>query len=305
MPLHHVTPLLRSTVLSDHLGTDVWLKMESAQPPGSFKYRGMGCVAERAKARGATGLVSSSGGNAGLAIATAARELGLPITVVVPTRTPVLMRERIFATGATVIVHGEVWDDAHAHAQTLEDAQTVLVHPFDDPDVWAGNASLVHELVDQMPEPGTVVLSVGGGGLMLGVLQGLREVGWGQVPVVAVETEGAASLAAALAAGRPVDIGSIDTIALTLGARTVAAEALKQATAHGVTAVQVSDTAALDAVERFLDDHRVLVEPACGASLSVVYDRHPRLRGPVLVVVCGGASATMQQLAAWRATLSA
>lgn len=300
MPLHHRTPLLQSQTLSLHTGMEVWLKLESAQPPASFKIRGMGHIAERAVAEGAGRLVSSSGGNAGLAVAYAGRQLGVPVTVVVPHRTSELMKTRIAAEGAEVIVHGEVWDDAHARAIEISEQGGTLIHPFDHPHVWEGNASLIHEVHGEMPKPGCVLVSVGGGGLLLGVLQGLREVGWGDVPVLAVETHGAASLGAAIAAGSLVTLPDIDSIALTLGAKTVASEALVQGLAHPVTPIQVSDTAAVSAVESFLDDHRVLVEPACGASLALLYDRHPELAGPVLAVVCGGAAATREALDHWR-----
>jgi L-serine/L-threonine ammonia-lyase len=297
--LHIATPYVRSTPLSAARGTDVWLKMEACQPAGSFKQRGMGALVEEARDAGAVRIVTSSGGNAGLAVAVCCRRIGMPCVVVVPSRTSVRMRERIAAEGAEVRVHGEVWDDAHAHAQTLDG---FLVHPFDHPTVWKGNATLVHELPD---EPGSVVLSVGGGGLMLGVLQGLRERGWDDVPVFAVETHGTASLHGALAAGQLVTLPGIDSIALTLGARTVAREALVRAVQHGVTSRLVSDRACVDAVERFLVDHRVLVEPACGAALAVAYDPSVDLPGPVCVVVCGGASATPEALAGWRAAVDA
>ena len=298
--LHHETPLLRSTALSSAAGVPVWLKFESAQPTASFKIRGMGCIAERAAAEGAKRLITSSGGNAGLAVAWAGRELGLPVLVVVPRRTSALMRERIAAEGAEVRTHGEVWDDAHAEAIRLAADGGTLVHPFDHPDVWAGNATLVHEVVDRMPKPGCVVVSVGGGGLLLGVLAGLEEVGWRDVPVIGVETHGAASLGAALEAGELVTLPDITSVALTLGAKQVAPEAFRRSVSWPVMPVGVTDSAAVDAVERFLDYHRTLVEPSCGAALATVYGRHSALRGPVLCIVCGGAAATRESLAAWR-----
>lgn len=297
MALHVATPLLRSAELSAARGTDVWLKMEALQPSGSFKQRGMGAVVQVAVEAGAARVVSSSGGNAGLAVAVCCRMVGMPCTVVVPSRTSALMVTRIAAEGAEVLVYGEVWDDAHAHAQTLDG---FLVHPFDHPAVWTGNATLVHELVDAGVKPGSIVLSVGGGGLLAGVLQGLREVGWTDVPVVAVETHGTASLHGALAAGELIRLASIDSIALTLGAKTVAAEAFSGAREHGVQSRLVSDHDAVVAVERFLHDQRVLVEPACGAALAVAYDEDVALEGPVVVVVCGGASATPAALDEWR-----
>ncbi len=301
MSLHLDTPLLRSTSLSQLTGADIWLKMDALQPSGSFKLRGMGLAAQRAKASGARRLVSSSGGNAGLAVAWAGRALELPVTIVVPSRTPEAMRRAIAAEGATVLVHGEVWDDAHEHAQTLEGA---LIHPFDHPDVWAGHASLIHEVAAAGLRPDVLVVSVGGGGLLVGLMQGVYELGWTDTRVLAVETEGADSFARAVEAGHPVTRPSIDSVALTLGAKRVADEAFAWSQRHPILPVRVTDRAAVDACRSFLDDHRVLVEPACGASLSLVYGRDPRLQGRVLVVVCGGASASLEQLTDWREATS-
>ncbi|MCA9493757.1 MAG: pyridoxal-phosphate dependent enzyme, partial [Myxococcales bacterium] len=164
--IHHVTPLLPSPALSGRSGADVWLKMEALQPSGSFKLRGMGNACRRAVERGARRLLTSSGGNAGLAVAYAARQLGVPVTVVVPRRTDQRMRELIAEQGATVEVHGEVWDDAHAHAlRWAGDPDVALIHPFDHPDVWEGHATLVDEVLARGVAPDAVVVAVGGGGL--------------------------------------------------------------------------------------------------------------------------------------------
>lgn len=302
--MHLHTPLLRSTPWSVRRGVDVWLKLDALQPSGSFKIRGLGNAARRAVEAGATGLLSSSGGNAGLAAAYAARQLGVPITVIVPSRTSAMMREKIAAEGAEVIVHGTVWDDAHALAQSLASDQRVLLHPFDHPDVWAGNASLVHELAEDLAEPpGTILLSVGGGGLLLGVLQGLADVGWHGVQVVTVETTGAASLKASLDAGALTTLAAIDSIALTLGAKTVARQAYEQAAAWPVRALACTDAEAVGAVEALLHDHRILVEPACGAALVPLFDPGIPLEGPVVAVVCGGSAVTPAMLADWKRDL--
>lgn len=307
MPLHTVTPLLESAPLSRMVERSVWLKMESMQPAASFKIRGMGLAAERAVAAGATRLVSSSGGNAGYAVACAGRALGIPVTVVVPTTTAPRMRTLIAATGAEVRVAGRVWDEAHREATELADqCGGALMHPFDHPDIWEGHASVITEVHDSGIEPGCVVVSVGGGGLLAGVLHGIERVGWTATRVVAVETAGAASFAAAQTAGRPVELESIDSIAVTLGARRVCTEAVRRSLDHDVVSRVVSDAAAVRACNRFLDDHRVLVEPSCGAALSVIYDQDSAAipeAGPVLVVVCGGAGVTAAQLTQWTAEL--
>lgn len=300
-PIHHVTPLLRSTPLTRRHGAEVWLKLESAQPSGSFKLRGMGRACQAAVASGASRLVSSSGGNAGYAVAYAGRQLGVPVTVVVPRRTATRTRELIASEGAEVIVEGEVWDEAHAHAlQIASDRGGAVIHPFDQPEVWEGHASLIEEVAAQLPPPGAVVVSVGGGGLMCGVLRGMHAVGWGQVPLLAVETHGAASYAAALRAGHPVTLPTIDSLALTLGAKRVCDRAVAWAKQHPVEPWQCDDAAAVRSCGRFLDDHRVLVEPSCGAALASVYDHAPPLQDrSVLLVVCGGASVTRAQLEGW------
>ena len=116
--MHVHSPLLRSTPWSARRGVDVWLKLDCVQPSGSFKIRGLGNAARRAVEAGATGLLSSSGGNAGLAAAYAARQLGVPITVIVPSRTSALMRDRIAAEGAEVI-RGEALGDHETLSDTL------------------------------------------------------------------------------------------------------------------------------------------------------------------------------------------
>lgn len=301
MPIHHATPLIPSLPLEARLGSPVWLKLESAQPCASFKLRGMGLACERAVAKGARRLVSSSGGNAGYAVAWAGRELGVPVTVVVPETTGARMRGLIEATGAEVRIEGAAWDDAHAAAARLaEQSGGALLHPFDDPDVWEGHATLIDEVVQAGVRPGVVVVAVGGGGLMCGVVDGLRKHGL-DAPVIAVETHGAASFHDAMQAGEPVTLPAITTIALTMGAKRVCDRAVELAGVHPIEPVLVSDRAAVEACASFLDDHRVLVEPSCGAALSLAYAAHPSLRdrGPVLVVVCGGAAVTRSQLSDW------
>ncbi|MNH26981.1 Phenylserine dehydratase [compost metagenome] len=149
-------------------------------------------------------------------------------------------------------------------------------------------------------KPDAVVLSVGGGGLLSGVVEGLKRNGWDDVPVLAVETTGAASLHAAVQAGHPVELERLASVATSLGAKRVADQALECVRSHPVHSHLVSDRAALEACERFLLDHRVLVEPACGAALALAYEADTLARySNVLVVVCGGATATLEQIHTW------
>lgn len=305
MPLHIATPLIESPFLSRAANCPVWLKLEALQPPGSFKLRGIGAACEEHLRRGARRFLSSSGGNAGLAVAYAGRRLSLPVTVVVPETTSRRTVELLHLEQAQVIVHGSSWHEANLLAQSMIEPTDAFIHPFDDPLLWEGHASLIDEVASAGPTPDAVVLSVGGGGLLCGVIEGLRRNRLGHVPVIAVETAGTASLNQSLRAGKIVDLEAITGVATSLGAKRVCEQAFRWSQEHPVRSVVVSDRAALAACERFLADHRLLVEPACGASLALAYERSAALAGltRVLFVVCGGATASLDQIRAWAAGL--
>lgn len=288
--------------MSEILGAPVYLKMEALQAVGSFKLRGMGRACQNACSKGARRLISSSGGNAGYAVAYAGRRLKVPVTIVVPVRTSARSRDLIRGEGAKVIEHGDAWDDAHAYALSLSArVEGAYIHPFDDPSAWTGHATMMHEAATAGIRPAAVVVSVGGGGLLCGVAQGMADLGWSNVPILAVETKGADSFASAVAAGHLVTLDSITSLATTLGARTVAPEALAWAGRREIIPWVVTDRSAVSACVRFADDHRVLVEPACGASLSAVYERAEPLvgRSSILIIVCGGAGVTRDLLDQW------
>lgn len=303
MPLHIETPLIQSRPLSLQAGRAIWLKIESVQPSGSFKIRGVGRACEEYRRRGATRFVSSSGGNAGLAVAYAGRTMGLPVTVVVPESASETAIRLLKQEEAEVIVHGSSWQEANELALSLVGGADAFLHPFDDPLLWPGHATLIDEVARSGLKPGAVLLSVGGGGLLCGICEGLERNGWGDVPILAVETEGAASYHAALKAGHPVTLDRITSIAATLGAKRVCDRSLAWAATHPIHSLLVSDRSALAACERFLSDHRVLVEPACAASLVPVYEGAAELAAfdTVLVIVCGGSTATLEQIRGWRA----
>ena len=213
-------------------GKTIWLKMEALQPTGSFKIRGIGLACEEYARRGATRFISSSGGNAGIAVAYAGRHLRIPVTVVVPETTSEHAKALIRLENGEVIVHGASWQEANALAQSMIAERTAFIHPFDDPLLWRGHAGMIDEVTRAGVKPDAVVLSVGGGGLLCGVVEGLRRNGMENVPVVAVETAGADSLAQSLAAGHRVTLAAITSIATSLGARQVCEQAFRCSTLH-------------------------------------------------------------------------
>ncbi|XP_022067212.2 serine dehydratase-like [Acanthochromis polyacanthus] len=308
---HVNTPLLECMRMSKRLGIPVYLKMENSQPSGSFKIRGIGHLCQQL-ARQSKGVVCASGGNAGVAAAYAARKMGVPSTIVIPSSSPQLVVQRLQDEGATVKIAGKVWDDANAEALRLAETEGLTyVPPFDHPLLWQGHSSVITEVAASLGpgvKPGAVLVAVGGGGLLCGIIQGLKNVGWMDVPVVAMETVGADCFNAALKAGKLVTLDDITSEAKCLGAKTACKQAFEysQSSELNIISELVTDQQALQAVQTFLDEERVLVEMACGAALAAVYSgligrlqdegRLPTLSGPLVVIVCGGGSINLEEL---------
>lgn len=201
---------------------DLTLKLECLQITGSFKARGaLNRMLALPRDVAARGVVTASGGNHGLAVAYAARAIGVPATVYLPTHTPAEKAERMESWGATVVRAGEVWDDAHAaalaHAGSGPTALT-YVHPFADPDVVAGQGTVGLELHAQAPDVDLVVVAIGGGGLIAGTGAALRLKN-PSARIVGVEPVGAPTLYESLRANDVIELARIDTKAGTLAPR--------------------------------------------------------------------------------------
>lgn len=315
---HHIrTRLIHCDVLSKRAEKDVFLKLDNLQPGGSFKIRGHGHLVTTHVNQGCKHFVSSSGGNAGMAVALACQDEGVHATIVVPETTPKFMVERLRRIGAEVVVHGAVWDIADDFARNMvqqEGPDAVYVSPFDDRLLWQGHASLVAELKDDLAgtKPSGIIVSVGGGGLLLGVAEGCEKMGWNDVNLVAAETIGADSFSQMLQAGKVVTLeGGITSIAKSLGALSVSQHCADLVFQHGrsVSSVVVSDKEAVEGCLLFASHHRMLVEPACGAAIAAVSklssaisvnDSHKtKGDGPIVVVVCGGSMASPSLLSQW------
>lgn len=304
----------------------ILLKLENLQPSGSFKSRGIGnyMLARLAEAVRTSGgdhnvpvhFYASSGGNAGLAAIHAAQSLNRSCTVVVPLSTKPLMLAKLRAAGAADVVQiGDTWKECDNHLRVellAKDPNGIYVPPFDHEDIWEGHSTLVSEVHQQMPAstgpPSAIVCSVGGGGLFNGIQIGLEKVGWQDVPVLALETEGAASLAASLKAGELVTLPGISTQATSLGATRVATRAFEEARKPNVRSVVLSDAEAAMGCWRLADDERVLVEMACGVNVALCYDgrlgaalgRKPEKNETIVIVLCGGSNVTLDMLAHWK-----
>lgn len=303
---HIKTPLILSQKLSEISGCEIYLKMEAYQPTGSFKIRGIGYAAQEAKKSGMKHFISSSGGNAGLAVAYAGKLLQTPVTVYLPKSTPEIMKERIEFHGAEVVIAGEVWDDANLAALERSKAPGCFyIPPFDLPAIWHGHSTMIDEIKEEILKPDGIVVSVGGAGLLGGVFEGLQRNNWGHCKVYTTETTGAASFANSLQANKLVTLEKIQTVAHSLGAKTVAKDVFEMAKKFSVESIVLTDKEAVQACLNFVDHHRVLVEPSCGAALAAIYFKKIPVKKhqKIVVIVCGGVAVTLEQLTTWLKTL--
>jgi threonine dehydratase len=268
-------------------GTPVALKLELLQHTGSFKARGMLNRLLTADLPAGSRVVAASGGNAGLAVAYAARELGLTAHIVVPVTAPPVKVARLRALGAAVVQEGSVYAEAFAVAEGYATrAGLALVHAYDQPEVCAGNGTLALELVEQVGPVDTVLVATGGGGLIAGIAAALAD----RARVIAVEPERCPTLHAALTAGAPVDVDVGGIAADSLGASRIGSVCWEIAQATGMSSVLVPDEAIARARGRLWSELRVLAEYGGAAALAALvtgaYLPEPGER--VAAVVCGG-----------------
>ena len=268
-----------------------WLKLEHLQHTGTFKARGafnrLLSSAEQGNLDPTVGVVVASGGNAGLANAFAARALGVPATVFVPTTAPSVKVEKLRSYGATVVLHGIEY--AAAYEAAIEHADrhgAVYCHAYDQPEIAAGAGTLALELLEQLDDRvDSVIVAVGGGGLMAGVAAATE----GSARVVGVEPVTIPTLRTALEQGGPTDVSVSGVAADSLGARRLGDIAYDVATRAGVRSLLVTDSDIIRARQLLWDHYRIVVEhgaaTAFAALTSGAYVPAPHER--VVVVMCG------------------
>ena len=269
------------------LDPNTTLKLEFMQHSGSFKARGAfnRMLAERPPK---AGVVTASGGNHGAAVAFAARQLGVKATVFVPTVTPQGKRDRIASYGATVEVGGDVYDDAQrACDDRAGETGAMLIHPFDHGAVVAGAGTVALELEAQDPDLDTVLVAVGGGGLVGGTAAWYAS--RPMVRVIGVEPLGMATLHAALAVGEPVQVEVNGLAADSLGARRIGTIGLELCLRKGVQSVLVDDHAIVAAQRRLWSELRIVAEPGGATALAALWSGAyvPEVNERVGVIVCG------------------
>ena len=283
------TPTVYSHTFSEGAHCDVWLKLECLQRTGSFKLRGalnkVSALSADARSRG---LVAASAGNHAQGVALAAKLAGVPATIVMPRATPINKVQRTEGHGATVVLHGESFDEAYAHALALVDERgLVLVHPIDDADVIAGQGTLGLEVLEEVPDLDAIVLPIGGGGLAAGVALAVKALA-PRVRVIGVQAAGADAMARSFHAGTRVTLERAHTSADGIRVAQPGALTLELVRRHVDDVVTVDDGELAEAVVQAMEKERVVAELAGVAGVAAL--AHGKVRGAkrVCAVVSGG-----------------
>ncbi|MCW2786505.1 MAG: L-threonine ammonia-lyase [Marmoricola sp.] len=283
------TPMEESRWLSAVVGGPVLLKCENLQRTGSFKIRGayvrMARLSEEERARG---VVAASAGNHAQGVALAARMLGIKATVFMPEGAPIPKLNATRGYGAEVIFHGAILDEALAHAiEYAEETGAVLIHPFDHVDIVAGQATCGLEIVEQAPQAATVLVPTGGGGLIAGVALAIKELR-PDVRVVGVQAEGAAAYPGSLAAGHPVALAAMRTMADGIAVARPGQVPFDAIERYVDEVVTVSEESISRALVLLLERAKVVVEPAGAVAVAAILDRPEAYATPAVAVLSGG-----------------
>src|SRR5215471_5504727 len=283
------TPLLESSALSVLVGGPVYLKCENLQRGGSFKVRGAYVrIARLTAAERARGVVAASAGNHAQGVALAAGALGAAATVVMPTAAPLPKVAATRSYGAEVVLHGATVEHALARAQELAAATgSIFIHPFDHPDVIAGQGTVGLEIAEQCPQVRTIAVPVGGGGLAAGIavaVSGAERA----VKVVGVQAEAFACYPASLAAGHPVRVSSAGTMADGIAVGQPGDIGYEIISRHAVRVVTVSEETLSRALLLCLERSKQVVEPAGAAGVAALLEHPEAFEPPVVAVLSGG-----------------
>ncbi len=295
----HRTPMLTSQTLAHQVGGPVFLKAENLQKTGSFKPRGATNAIRRLGPDARTrGIVTISAGNHAQAVAYAAAPDQIRCVVVMPASAVQSKVAACRAYGAEVVLHGEV-AEAWALFERLQVEQGLIpVHPFDHPDVIAGQGTVGLEIHEDVPDAALVVVPIGGGGLISGIATALRGLD-ARAKIVGVEPTGSNAMRAALAAGHPVRLPRIDSIADGLGAPAVSDRTLDVVRRLVDEVVEVSDAEIVAAMRLVLERAKLLVEPAGAAGVAALLAGRVRVDRAPTVAVLSGANVDLERLKGW------
>ena len=294
------TPLELAKQLSEKTGNNVLIKREDLQPVNSFKLRGafnrIAQLSEKAKEKG---VIAASAGNHAQGVALSAKLMGIKATIVMPRTTPPIKVRAVRSLGGKTVLHGDSYDDAYAHALELVKTEgKTFVHPFDDPDVIAGQGTIAMEILKQHPDPiDAIFVPVGGGGLISGVAAYIKYVR-PQTRIIGVEPEDAPCMHDALKAGRRISLKQVGIFADGVAVRQVGKETFKVTKAFVDEIVLVSTDEICAAIKDVFEDTRSIAEPAGALSIAGLkkYAEQNNLSDKNLVAIESGANINFDRL---------
>jgi threonine dehydratase len=283
------TPLLYSRVLSERVGGPVYLKCENLQRTGSFKVRGAYTrIARLSDAERARGVVAASAGNHAQGVAFAAGLLGTKATVMMPERAPLPKVEATRGYGASVILHGSSVEDALEEAlRFAERTGAVFIHPFDHPDIVAGQGTLGFEIIEQCPAVRTILVPVGGGGLAAGITVAAQSLD-PDVQIVGVQAAAVPGVVASLSAGHPVQVIGKPTMADGIAVQRPGNIPFAILAGARDRMVTVSEAALARALLLCLERAKQVVEPSGAAGVAALLDTDAEFEPPIVAVLSGG-----------------
>jgi threonine dehydratase len=288
-PMIRQTPLLESSALSALAGGPVYLKCENLQRGGSFKVRGAYVrIARLTAAERARGVVAASAGNHAQGVALAAGALGAAATVVMPAAAPLPKIAATRSYGAEVVLHGATVEDALARAQELAAASgSIFIHPFDHPDVIAGQGTIGLELAEQCPQVRTIAVPVGGGGLAAGIAVA-TSAALPEAKLVGVQAEAVAPVRASVAAGHPVGVRPAPTMADGIAVAWPGDIPIALLAAARSEFVTVTEENLSRGLLLCLERAKQVVEPAGAAGVAAILQHPGVFQPPVVIVLSGG-----------------
>ena len=287
--VHH-TPCLPSRTFSKLGGGEVWLKYENAQRTGAYKIRGaLNRILTLPDTVRRRGVIAASAGNHAQGVAVAAAEAGVPATIVMPRPAPLTKVAATRNYGARVILHGDVFDDAQAEALRLVQTEGLTyVPPFDDPAVMAGQGTVALEILADCPDVGTLIVPIGGGGLIAGVAAAARQLR-PDIKVIGVQAAGANATYLAYHRRYHGPLQTLNTIADGLATRTPGEHTFPLIQRYVDDVVTVSDTAITQAVVLLMERAKTIAEPAGAAALAALLAGRVTVPAwPACVIVSGG-----------------
>ena len=281
------TDLIYSEFFSKLTGGEIYLKPENLQRTGAYKVRGSYYkISKMSEEDRAKGLVTASAGNHAQGVAYAAKKFGCRAVIVMPVGTPLIKIKRTRALGAEVVLHGDVYDDAYAHAVKLaEEEGLTMVHPFDDYDVATGQGSIAVEILNEQPDTDVILAPIGGGGLSTGVSVCAHLLKH-DIEVIGVEPRKAASMTAALEAGHPVDLATANTIADGTAVKKVGENVFPYARDNIDKVICVDDEDLVGSFIDMVENHKLVVENS--GLLTVASLKQLDLKGKKAVCILSG-----------------